>query len=234
MIATKRALVLAVGAAAALAVVPASTRAQTYQPGYNPGYNANNGQFQNPNSPDARFIRQAQITSEFERQAAQLGAQRAQNPQLRQMSQQILDQQVGRQQTLRNLAQAQNLPEGQPLPPYLSQELSTLDQQQGPAFDQELAKSFLRVNSHALRELQQSQPQLQDPQVQQFAQRMQQRHQQRLQQAGMIAQNVGLNQNTIGSYMNQVPGAQNTPGQYQNQFGGNSYNQQPAGPGYPR
>lgn len=179
----------------------------------------------------ANFIKQAQISSEFEKQAAELGAQRAQNPQLKQFAQQIVQQHSQNQQQLQSLAQQQGLPQKEPMPQHLSKELSRLEQQSGQSFDQQLATCLLKEHAKSLRQTKQAAQQIQDPQVQQFAQTLQQQQQQHLQQAAKTARAVGVSQSTIAQYQQQSAsgGAMGGGGEIQGESQGGGSSQQPSG-----
>ena len=190
----------------------------------------------------ARFIQQAETTSEFERQAAELGTQRAQNPQLKQFAQQIVQEHSQNQQQLQSLAQKENLTQSQALPKHLAQRITNLEAQNGQSFDQALAKDLLRENASSLKRTQRAVQSIQDPQVKQFARTLEQQQQQHLQQTVQVARAVGISQGTISSYMSEASQKWNGA---QGQFGSSSYPQQPSssnpgapetpnGTGYPR
>jgi putative membrane protein len=229
----KRAFAIALAATVTGLALPswAQVNSGTTSPGYGGNYNQNQqiqSMSQHPNSSWAspsRFIQQAQVSSEFERQAAELGTQRAQNPQLKQFAQQIIQNQSQNQQQLQSLAQSQNLTQSQPLPKHLAQRIAKLDEQSGQSFDQALAKCLLKENAFSLKRSQQAAQSIQDPQVKQFARNLEQQQQQRLQQAVQVARAVGVSQDTIASFMSEA--SQHWNGA-QDQYGSSGYSQQPS------
>ena len=228
-----RKLTLAVAAAVAGLALPlaAQVNSGTASPGYSGNYNQTQPMGtmnQTPNSSwesPARFVRQAQITSQFEQQAAELGTQRAQNPQLKQFAQQIVQQHSQDQQQLQSLAQKENLTQSQALPKHLAQRITNLEEQSGSSFDQALAKDLLKENAFSLKRTQRAVQSVQDRQVKQFARNLEQQQQQHLQQAAQVARAVGVSQDTISSYMSEASQQWNGA---QGQFGSNSYRQQPS------
>ena len=178
------------------------------------------------------FVKHAQISSEFEKQAAELGSQRAQNQQLKQFAQQILQEHSQDQQQLQSLAQRQGLPQNEPLPQHLTKQLSKLDQQTGQSFDRDLATCLLKANARSLKQTQNAVQQIQDPQVRQFAQTLQQQQQQHLQQAAQVAQAVGVSQNTVTRYEQQANKSMGGTGESQEQSSGSGSSQQSSASNY--
>ena len=149
---------------------------------------------QSANTPDKLFIVAQAADNRAEIELAQLAQQKAENQQVKQVAQQIMQdhQKLGDQ--LKQVAQQENLqiPESMPLPPMKQQEKKVMESLSGQQFDQAYISGMKAAHAAAVSKYEDVSKTAQDGAVKQFASEALPSLQRHFQMINTAAQAVGL------------------------------------------
>ncbi len=189
--------------AAALTTFATSVQAQSQSSG-----SANVGSSQTKaDSKTTKFIKEAAEGNEAEIAMAEVGIQRAQNPELKSFCQQLQSDHTKANDQLRPLAQKYGVSIEQPIKGKSHHEMAKLEKESGAKFDQKFAEAMLKDHQKDIQKYQRAANELQDSDVKQYAQTLLPTLEQHFQTAETVAKAVGVDQSTISRYAKNLPGS---------------------------
>lgn len=164
------------------------------------------GQSSSAEKTDARFIKEAARGNDLEIAMGELGANKAQNPQLKSLCEMIQKDHTAANEQLKPIAQKYGVTLEQSQSWLKEHALSKLQKEPaGPKFDQALATDLMRDHQKDITKFQKAATELQAPDVKEYAQNMLPQLQKHFQAAQQAAQAVGVSQSTISSIANKLP-----------------------------
>jgi putative membrane protein len=159
-------------------------------------------------SRSVSFIKQAAHDNDLEVAIAELGARKAQNPELKNFCQQLQQDHTKANEQLKPLAQKYGVNLDQSLKHKGERELTKFEKESpGGKFDQKLAIELMRDHEKDIRKFQQAASQSQATDVRQYAETMLPQLRQHFQHAETVARAVGVDQSTISSISKKMPAA---------------------------
>ncbi len=204
--------VLMVTTVAALTTFATSGRAQSQSSSATAGSTSGKTDRQS-----AKFIKEAAEDNDMEIAMAEIGSQKAQNPDLKNFCQQLQQDHTQANQQLQPIAQKYGITLEQSTKGKSHHEVSQLDKEQsGAKFDQKFAELMLKNHQKDIQKFEKASTQLQDPEVKQYAQTMLPKLEQHFQTAQTVAKAVGVDQSTISRYAQKLPPSVGGTGEEQN------------------
>ena len=153
------------------------------------------------------FIKEAAKINDSEIALGELGARKAENPDLKAFSQQMQQDHTQANQQLQPIAQKYGVSLEQPIKGKAHHEVAKLEKASGANFDKEFATAMLKNHEKAYQKFQKAATELSDPEVKQYAETMLPKLRQHFDRAATVAQEVGVSQSTISSYSKKLPPA---------------------------
>lgn len=152
------------------------------------------------------FIKDAAKDNNMEVAMAEVGAQKATNPELKSFCQQLQQDHTQANQQLQPLAQKYGVSIEQPVKGLAHHEMNKFEKEaSGSKFDQDFATEMLKSHQKDIKKFEEASTNLQDADVKQYAQTMLPKLQQHFDRAVTVAKAVGVEQSTISSYSKKLP-----------------------------
>jgi len=181
--------------------------AETHQDSQS-GSASSQAQTQRSDKDAAKFIRNSAQHNNLEMALAEVGARKAQDPELKAFSQQLQQDHRQASQQLQPIAQQYGVDVNQPVKGKHERQLNQLQKMSaGAEFDQEYAEMLLRNHQRSINMFESAATRIQAPEVRQYTETMLPKLRQHMQQAATIASNVGVDQSTIASITGRTSGA---------------------------
>jgi len=139
-------------------------------------------------SKDQKFAMKVADMNNFEIQAGQLAAQKAQSDDIKQLAQMTVDDHTKAQQKLQQIAQQKNIQMSQQLMPVHQAMLTELSQMEGKDFEKAYLYGQVAGHTKAMLKLRDAQSELQDPELKAYAAEIQPKIQMHLKHANRLAQ----------------------------------------------
>lgn len=152
------------------------------------------------------FIKNAAKDNNMEIAMAEVGAQKATNPELKSFCQQLQQDHTQANQQLQPLAQKYGVSIEQPVKGLAHHEMNKFEKEaSGSKFDQDFATEMLKSHQKDIKKFEEASNNLQEADVKQYAQTMLPKLQQHFDRAVTVAKAVGVEQSTISSYSKKLP-----------------------------
>jgi putative membrane protein len=162
-----------------------------------------------PSKADSKtisFIKDAAKDNNLEISMAEVGAQKATNPELKSFCQQLQQDHTQANLQLQPLAQKYGVSIEQPIKGLAHHEMNKFEKEEsGSKFDQDFATEMLKSHQKDIKKFQEASINLQDADVKQYAQTMLPKLQQHFDRAVTVAKAVGVEDSTISSYSKKLP-----------------------------
>ena len=154
----------------------------------------------------SRFIKDAARDNEMEISLAQVGAQKAENTDLKSFCQKLQQDHTQANQELQPLAQKYGVTIEQTRSS--EREANKFEKEtSGAKFDQKLATELLKNHQKDIAKFEKASSQVQETDVKQYIDNMLPKLREHFQHAETVAKAVGVDQSTISSYVRKTPGA---------------------------
>ncbi len=162
---------------------------------------------QSQQQKDSEFITKAAQANLAEVQLGKLGAQKSQNDQIKQFSQHLQTDHQSANQKLAPIAQSKGIQLPKDPGSQHQKQMSQLQGLSGAQFDKAFATTALKDHAQTIQLFQKEAQQGLDPATKQYAQSMLPALEHHLDMAKDVAKNVGLNEATVSSILQQYPAA---------------------------
>jgi len=200
---SKRAILVAVAAAAAVAL---PSLAQQAQPTRSPGTSAPTRAEKQAHKKAAEFIKKAARDNDLEIAMAQIGLRKAENPDLKDLSKKLKKDHQLANLKLQPLARKYGVSISEAPSHKHARELSRLEKEKaGPKFDKQYATELLRQHQKAILQFERAASHIQTPEVREYAQTTLPTLREHFQHTETAARAVGVNQSTIARIASKVP-----------------------------
>jgi putative membrane protein len=146
------------------------------------------------------FIKDVNQANRAEIALAEVAQQKSQNPEIKQLAQQIRDDHQQANQKLQAIAQAHNITLDQELGWMQKREQTKLEKLSGAEFDKAYATAMLKDHHTDIAKFQKASQDIQETDVKQFAQEILPKLKAHLRHAEEAARSAGVDQSTISSY----------------------------------
>jgi putative membrane protein len=157
--------------------------------------------------PDTSFITNAAMANLAEVELGKLGAQKAQNEDLKKLSEHIQKDHSAANEKLQPIAQKQGITLPETLDRRHEQAKTKLQDLSGPEFDKAFATVLLRDHARSIALFQREAQMGQDPEIKDYAKSTLPTLKQHMKSAQKAATDVGVDQTTISSIMREHPEA---------------------------
>ncbi len=158
------------------------------------------------NSSTSRFIKEAARGNDMEISMAEIGARKAQNPELKAFCEQLQQDHTKANDQLKPIAQKYGITLEQSQGRHHERELTSLDKEQaGPKWDQKFATEMLKDHQKDIAKYERAASEVQEPDLKQYVQQTLPVLQQHFQRAETVAKAVGVSDSTISSYAKKLP-----------------------------
>ncbi len=197
--------VLVLTTAAALTAFGTAARAQSQQNQYSGSTDVGSSQTK-ADSKTTKFIKEAAEGNDSEIAMAEVGARKAQNPELKKFCEQLQQDHTQANQQLQPIAQKYGVSIEQATKGKMNHEMSRLDKETaGAKWDQKFAEAMLKDHQKDIQKFQKAANELQAPDVKQYAETMLPKLEQHFQTAETVAKAVGVDESTISRYSKKLP-----------------------------
>jgi len=173
------------------------------------------------------FLKEAVEGNSAEVALAEVAARKAQNPQVKQLAQMLQKDHQQANQQLQPIAQAHGVSVNQPLESKHQKKLERFQKLSGSEFDKEYTKDMLKDHQKDISKYERAAQQIQEADVQQYAQTTLPKLRQHLQHAEQAALAAGIDQSTITSILKQSPESMGGTSEQQEKQSGSSSQVQP-------
>lgn len=204
-----------------------SGNSETQPPG-SKGYESSSSDMDSHSLTAKSFLKEAVEGNLAEVALAEVAARKAQNPQVKQLAQMLQQDHRKANQQLEPIAQAHGISMNQSLEAKHQKKLDRFQQLSGSEFDKEYTKDMLKDHQKDIAKYERAAQQIQESDVQQYAQTTLPKLRQHLQHAQQAALAAGIDQSTITSILNKSPeSVGGTSEQQEKETGSSSSQEQP-------
>ncbi len=158
------------------------------------------------NSSASRFIKEAARGNDMEISMGEIGARKAQNPELKAFCEQLQQDHTKANEQLKPIAQKYGVTIEQSQGRHHEHELTSLDKEaSGAKWDQKFATEMLKDHQKDIQKYERASSEIQQPDLKQYVQQTLPVLQQHFQRAETVAKAVGVSDSTISSYAKKLP-----------------------------